>query len=435
MGGAASSNHAAVYAGRARLTSNGNSSKKTERKAFYCWPGSRRAFTRVLCNVLEPNSRKDIGRADHPNLGAARRREPGYKPLGDASTKRRHSRPDDNAGSLSPEDIRNTGKQRMLAQASPSLELLRSRRPSSPSGAERLRFETDPVSFGDSRTDTTSTSSEYREALKGVAGVRQRDVGDARICSRVSNVQPAVLERNSEFMHFRLDSACGSVADASEFRGQDTRRCRIEYNYERDGETVIPAGSKAFGELSQVNEQGYVGIQFHSIQLPDETTQKLRGTLSDYSINRSGARLPAVIRAKKFLVRSLTGVGTILAATVGVQTGTGITDSFSNTFCCGAGRKQCGERGQQQLNELAIPEHRLTVPATHASLSYWRSPPTAGALARRQAVRFPPVIRAMLTLHPECAGTAGAAGTEARANADVSAATEDPNRADPPDQQ
>jgi hypothetical protein len=33
----------------------------------------------------------------------------------------------------------------------------------------------------------------------------------------------------------------------------------IEYNYERDGEIVIPAGSKAFGELSQVNDQGYVG--------------------------------------------------------------------------------------------------------------------------------------------------------------------------------
>ena len=54
----------------------------------------------------------------------------------------------------------------------------------SPSGAERLRFEQDSVSCGDSRTDTTSTNSEYREAHKGVAGVRQRDVGDAWNCSR-----------------------------------------------------------------------------------------------------------------------------------------------------------------------------------------------------------------------------------------------------------
>ena len=37
-------------------------------------------------------------------------------PLLNADTRR----PDDNAGNLSPEDIRNTAKQRMLAQASPS---------------------------------------------------------------------------------------------------------------------------------------------------------------------------------------------------------------------------------------------------------------------------------------------------------------------------
>ena len=133
-----------------------------------------------------PNSRKDIGRADHPNLGRGRGAENpdtshSVTPLLSADTRR----PDDNAGSLSPEDIRNTAKQRMLAQASPSFGTASGAAArGSPSGAERLRFEQDSVSFGDSRTDTTSTSSEYREAHKGVAGVRQRDVGDARICSR-----------------------------------------------------------------------------------------------------------------------------------------------------------------------------------------------------------------------------------------------------------
>ena len=32
----------------------------------------------------------------------------------------------------------------------------------------------------------------------------------------------------------------------------------IEYNYERDGEIVIPAGAKAFGELDQANDRGLV---------------------------------------------------------------------------------------------------------------------------------------------------------------------------------
>jgi len=68
-----------------------------------------------------PNSRKDVARANHPNLGRA----PGVEnpdtshsvtPLLSADT--RHS--DDNTGSLSPEDIHNTAKQRTLEQASPS---------------------------------------------------------------------------------------------------------------------------------------------------------------------------------------------------------------------------------------------------------------------------------------------------------------------------
>jgi hypothetical protein len=138
----------------------------------------------------------------------------------------------------------------------------------------------------------------------------------------------------------------------------------IEYNYERDGETVIPAGSKAFGELSQVNEQGYVGIQFHSIQLPDETTQKIEGHAVGLQYQPLRGEVTGRNTGKKFLVRSLTGVGTILAATVGVQTGTGITDSFSNNVLLrGQVANNVANAGQQQLNELAYRQNIVvTVP-------------------------------------------------------------------------
>ena len=45
----------------------------------------------------------------------------------------------------------------------------------------------------------------------------------------------------------------------------------IEYNYERDGEILIPAGTKAFGELQQANRQGIVSLRFHTLQMPDGT--------------------------------------------------------------------------------------------------------------------------------------------------------------------
>jgi hypothetical protein len=138
----------------------------------------------------------------------------------------------------------------------------------------------------------------------------------------------------------------------------------IEYNYERDGEIVIPAGSKAFGELSQVNEQGYVGIQFHSIQLPDETTQKIEGHAVGLQYQPLRGDVTGRNTGKRFLVRSLAGVGTILAATVGVQTGTGITESFSNNVLL---REQVANNvanaGQQQLNDQAYRQNIVvTVP-------------------------------------------------------------------------
>ena len=68
-----------------------------------------------------PNSRKDLTRSTHPNLGRGAGGENtdtsrSVTPLLSADTRR----PDDNAGSLSPEDIHNTAKQRTLAQSSPS---------------------------------------------------------------------------------------------------------------------------------------------------------------------------------------------------------------------------------------------------------------------------------------------------------------------------
>ena len=42
----------------------------------------------------------------------------------------------------------------------------------------------------------------------------------------------------------------------------------IEYNYERDGEIVIPAGTKAIGQLAQANQNGQVGLRFTGSKCP-----------------------------------------------------------------------------------------------------------------------------------------------------------------------
>ena len=51
----------------------------------------------------------------------------------------------------------------------------------------------------------------------------------------------------------------------------------IEAHYERDGEIVVPAGTKAVGELQSANRSGLVAVRFHSLQLPQGATENIEG--------------------------------------------------------------------------------------------------------------------------------------------------------------
>jgi hypothetical protein len=332
-----------------------------------------------------PNSRKNIARADHFNLGRAQNAENpdtshSVTPLLSADTRR----PDDNTGSLSPDDIRNTAKQRMLAQASPSFGTPPEPPPETPRpeprdyALNRIQFpaetpEQTPPPPVQSSEKPTKPSLVFVSATSGTRGSAPAG----------SNVQPAMAERNWEFMVLpagtrlvaRLQTPVSSAVKTPVVAA-------IEYNYERDGEVVIPAGSRAFGELSQVNEQGYVGIQFHSIQLPDETTQKIEGHAVGLQYQPLRGDVTGRNTGKRFLVRSLAGVGTILAATVGVQTGTGITESFSNNVLL---REQVANNvanaGQQQLNDQAYRQNIVVTVPGNTRFYIVLAKPASGASA------------------------------------------------------
>ena len=313
-----------------------------------------------------PNSRKDISKAGHPNLGRPRGAENAdashsVTPLLSADTRR----PDDNNGTLSPDDIRNTAKQRMLAQASPSFGTPPEPQPEVPRpepkdyALNRIQFPAEtPEQTPPPPTSSTEKLTKASLVFVSTAGTR----GTAPV---ESTARPALVERNWDFtvlpagtrLVARLQTPVSSAVKTPIVAA-------IEYNYERDGEIVIPAGSKAFGELSQVNEQGYVGIQFHSIQLPDETTQKIEGHAVGLQYQPLRGEVTGRNTGMRVLVRSLTGVGTILAATVGVQTGTGVADGLSNNVLL---REQVANNvanaGQQQLNDLAYRQNIVvTVP-------------------------------------------------------------------------
>ena len=52
----------------------------------------------------------------------------------------------------------------------------------------------------------------------------------------------------------------------------------IEYNYEQNGDLIIPAGTKAYGTLSQVTPQGWVTIKFDALEYPNGEQEKINGS-------------------------------------------------------------------------------------------------------------------------------------------------------------
>ncbi len=93
----------------------------------------------------------------------------------------------------------------------------------------------------------------------------------------------------------------------------------IEYNYERDGEIIVPAGSKALGKLDQANSSGYVSLHFNRIEFPDGTAAKMDGTSMGFDFEPVKGFVSGKRRASRFLVQTLTGVGTVAAYVVGAN--------------------------------------------------------------------------------------------------------------------
>ncbi len=136
----------------------------------------------------------------------------------------------------------------------------------------------------------------------------------------------------------------------------------IEYNYERDGEMVVPAGAKAFGHLEAADRSGLVGVRFDSLMLPDGSTVKMDAAATDLELRPVRGRVEGKHTGKNILVRSLTGVGEIAATLVGrgslnqsLSEGDLLRERVSNNI---------GQAGDEAVSRLAITERlAVTIPA------------------------------------------------------------------------
>ena len=137
----------------------------------------------------------------------------------------------------------------------------------------------------------------------------------------------------------------------------------VEAHYERDGEIVVPAGTKALGDLQSAGRSGFVGIRFHTLQMPDGTTEKIDAGAMSLSFGPLKGQVSGTNRGKQFLARALTGVGTVAAFAVG-RPGMSASGSMDNTILLRDRISQnIGIAGEQELQNLAYSQDVVvTVP-------------------------------------------------------------------------
>jgi type IV secretory pathway VirB10-like protein len=131
----------------------------------------------------------------------------------------------------------------------------------------------------------------------------------------------------------------------------------IEYNYERNGQIVLAAGSKVFGRLTQVNPSGYVGMQFSQVETPDGTTEKIDASAMSLNFGPLKGDVSGKKTGTKFLVRTLTGMGTIASYVVGPQGSASSGLISPNTLMRERLADNVATAGQEELNGLAFNQN------------------------------------------------------------------------------
>lgn len=136
----------------------------------------------------------------------------------------------------------------------------------------------------------------------------------------------------------------------------------IEYNYERDGEVIIPAGTRAVGKITQADPSGLVNIEFSSLEYPDGSSVPIDAVAEDMNLQAVKGKVTGRQRGKNMLVRSLSGIGETAAMIVGAPS---VNSSFSeNDLLRMQVANNIGNAGDEQIMQMLTLEHIVvSVPA------------------------------------------------------------------------
>ena len=162
----------------------------------------------------------------------------------------------------------------------------------------------------------------------------------------------------------------------------------VEYNYERDGEVIIPAGARIVGKIAQADPSGMMNITFSFIEFPDGSSVPIDAVGADMNLQAIKGQVTGRQRGKSMLVRSLSGIGETAAMMVGAPSA---NSAFSEDDLM---RMQVanniGNAGDQQIMQMLTMEHIVvSVPAGTEVYVVFEKPSAANSEGADKTIQVP----------------------------------------------
>jgi hypothetical protein len=127
----------------------------------------------------------------------------------------------------------------------------------------------------------------------------------------------------------------------------------VEYNYEKNGEIVVPAGSRVFGKLEQANRSGHVTVKFDTIEIPSGETWRIDGVAQALDFGPLKGRVEGQKNVSRFMTRTLAGVGVVASQMVGLHGG--LSGPLDNSLLIRERlANNIAQAGDQQLQQTAL---------------------------------------------------------------------------------
>jgi type IV secretory pathway VirB10-like protein len=129
----------------------------------------------------------------------------------------------------------------------------------------------------------------------------------------------------------------------------------VEYNYERAGAIIIPAGARVIGKITQADPSGLMNLAFSSIDFPDGSSVPIDAVGADMNLQAIRGQVTGKQRGKSMLVRSLSGIGETAAMMIGAPSA---NSAFSeNDLMRMQVANNIGNAGDQQIMQMLTMEH------------------------------------------------------------------------------